>query len=107
MGLVTGHTTCCPCSWPGYAHVDIPTTTPRHTHTVTALEEKAETEMEFFPRGVGGLAQKPRLQMSFSVWLGLCFQATLVLSRGMQRKTRGSSPKGRWQDALLAGSAKS
>lgn len=54
--------------------------------------------MEFFPRGVEGLAQKPRLQTSFSVWLGLCFQATSVLSKGMQRKTQGSSPKGRWQD---------
>lgn len=53
----------------------------------------------FSQEGAGGLAQKPRLQMSFSVWLGLCFQATSVLSKGMQRKTQGWSPKGRWQVA--------
>lgn len=88
--------------WPGYACADVSL-----PHTVTALEEKADTEMEFFPRGVGGLAQKPKLQICFSVWLGLCFQATSVLSKGMQRKAWGLSPKGRWQDASwMAGSAK-
>lgn len=63
--------------WPGCACADVPL-----PHTITALEEKADTEMEFFPRGVGGLAQEPRLQMSLAVWLGLRFQATSILSQG-------------------------
>lgn len=77
-------------------------------HTITALEEKAETEMEFFPRGVEGLAQKPRLQMSFTVWLGLCFQATSVLSKeGHAEKDPGLVSQRQVAGCFLAGSAKS
>jgi hypothetical protein len=45
------------------------------------------------PKMDWGLAQKPRLHISFSVWPGLCFQAMSVLSKGTQRKTQGLLPK--------------
>lgn len=68
-------------------------------HHYSSPEESRDRDGILPKRGGRAGPEAQALQMSFGVWLGLCFQATSVLSKGMQRKTQGSSPKGRWQAA--------